>query len=105
MREVSLVGMDGGRGSIDDEEEPEQLVATLKDDMLPHAAADQGLTAPMGLVKQQLRGRIFSCQGCRHTQMLMLSSKCQAKVKTLVSRAAQKCSTLRVCLHQWNPIT
>ena len=46
-----LVGVDCGGSSIDDEEQPEELVAALHNDMLPHASADQGLTAPMGLVQ------------------------------------------------------
>ena len=46
-----LVGVDFGGSSIDDEEQPEELVAALHNDMLPHASADQGLTAPMGLVQ------------------------------------------------------
>ncbi len=55
---------DVGRRSIDDEEEPEELVAALHNDMPPYAAADQGLTAPMWLLQQQLRRWILSCQGC-----------------------------------------
>ena len=46
----SLVGVDVGGSSIDDEEQPEELVAALHNDMLPHAPADQGLTAPVRLV-------------------------------------------------------
>ena len=57
--------MDGGRRSIDDEEEPKQLVAALHNDMLPHASADQGLCASVRLLQQQVRRRVLSCQCCR----------------------------------------
>ena len=59
-----LVCRDVGRGSIDDEEEPEELVAALHDHMAPHAAADEWLTAPMWLLQQQLRRWVLGCQGC-----------------------------------------
>lgn len=58
-----LVCRDVGRGSIDDEEEPEELVAALHNHMAPHAAADQRLTAPMWLLQQQLRRWVLSRQG------------------------------------------
>lgn len=59
-----LVGVDVGRSSVDDEEEPEELVAGLHQDMLPHAPADQGLAAAMRLVQQQLWRGILGCQCC-----------------------------------------
>lgn len=46
-----LVRVDAGRSSIDDEEQPEELVAALHNDMFPHAPADQRLAAPMRLVQ------------------------------------------------------
>lgn len=63
-RGSSLVCRDVGRRSIDDEEEPAELVAALHNDMPPHAAADQRLTAPMWLLQQQLRRWVLGCQGC-----------------------------------------
>ena len=46
-----LVRVDFDGSSIDDEEQPEELVAALHNDVLPHAAADQRLAAPMRLVQ------------------------------------------------------
>ena len=50
--------------TIDDEEQPEELVEALGEDVLPHAAVDDGLLAPMRLCQQQVRGGRLSCQCC-----------------------------------------
>ena len=63
---------DGGR-SIEDEEEPEQLVHSLAGNVLPHEAVDQGFIAAMGLVEQQLWGRILRRKCCRCTNSVPLS--------------------------------
>ena len=46
-----LVRVDVGRSSVDDEEQPEELVAALHNDVLPHASADERLAAPVRLVQ------------------------------------------------------
>ena len=56
-----------GRCAVDDEEEPEELIAALHYDMLPHAEVDERLTAPMRLVQQQIRRRIISCKRSKQT--------------------------------------
>ena len=60
----ALVCLNMGWGGVDDEEQPEQLIAALHKDVLPHAAADQRLTAPVWLLQQQLRSWVLCCQCC-----------------------------------------
>ena len=55
-------------GPVDDKKQPEELVAALGEDVLPHELVDDLLAAPVRLHQQQVRGGCFCCQGCRHTE-------------------------------------
>lgn len=59
--------MDPLVGAIDDEEQPQELVAALGEYVLPHAAVDDGLLAAVRLCQQQLRSGRFCGQCCNKT--------------------------------------
>jgi len=73
------------RGAVDDEEEPEQLVAALHDDVLPHAPADERLGAPVRPLQQQLRGRHLRCQRCRNMHTRCVQPACDMALGCLLS--------------------
>lgn len=65
------IAMDPLVGTVDDEEQPQELVEALGEDVLPHAAIDDGLLAAVRLCQQQVRGGRLSCQRCntKHARM------------------------------------
>lgn len=62
-----VVAVDVLVGPIDDQEQPEDLVAALCEDVLPHVAVDDTLTTPMWLQQQQVWGGRLGSQGCKDT--------------------------------------
>ena len=71
------IALDPLISTIDDEEQPEELVEALGEDVLPHAAVDDGLLAAVRLCQQQVRGGRLCCQCCntretgRHSLLVM----------------------------------
>ena len=72
------IALDPLVGTVDDEEQPEELVEALGEDVLPHAAVDDGLLAPVGFCQQQVRGGCFCCQCCntRHASVSVFPAGC-----------------------------
>ena len=68
------IALDPLVGTVDDEEQPEELVEALGEDVLPHLAVDDGLLAAVRLCQQQVWGGRFGCQCCRtkHARMSTL---------------------------------
>ena len=58
------IAMDPLVGTIDDEKQPAELVEALCENVLPHAAVDNGLLATVRLGQQQVRGGRLCCQCC-----------------------------------------
>lgn len=71
-----VVAVDVFVGAVDDEKQPEELVAALGEDVLPHAAIDDAFPPPMGLQEQQIWGRGLCCQSCMQPGYMWDMGKC-----------------------------
>ena len=77
------IALDPLVGTIDDEEQPEELVEALGENVLPHAAVDDGLLATVRLGQQQVRGGRLCCQCCDSTHA-RVSASCSCALTSAV---------------------